>query len=279
MAPLAERKNGATVVAGQAGAPLPDYGDTIRRFRQARGLRQEELARLVGVSRNAVAGWETGHARPDLNTVVPLCAALKISLARFFGQEKPRTARERQVLDLFFALNEGDREVIQWQMEALLQRRAEQARSRMRPVVSLFRNDLGVAAGFGAPLGDKTGEEIVLVADGLAQQADEVLTVSGRSMEPDYDDGDLVLVQYTDELRPGEVGVFLVNGEGYIKEYQPEGLVSHNPDYPVMRFAGEENVRCVGRVLGKVTEDMLPTQQELQQVNEKAATAGKKDDR
>ena len=135
------------------------FAERIRRCRSARGLSQAELAARVGVSRNAVAGWETGHSRPDLAAVPLLCGALRISLARFFGVEKPRAEQERRLLELFSSLEEGDREVITWQMEALAQRRqaqrtaeqrtAEQASRAPRELVTLFRSDLAVAAGFG----------------------------------------------------------------------------------------------------------------------------------
>ena len=37
-------------------------GDRLRRLRRARGLTQEDLAEATGVSRSAVAQWETGRA-------------------------------------------------------------------------------------------------------------------------------------------------------------------------------------------------------------------------
>jgi len=59
-----------------------------------------------------------------------------------------------------------------------------------------------------------------------------------------------------------------VDGEGFIKEYQPEGLVSHNPDYPVMRFAEEQEVRVIGRVIGTLKEEQLPTKEQLEELEE-----------
>jgi putative transcriptional regulator len=39
-------------------------GDVIRRFRQARGLTQEELAHELGVTSSSVNRWENGHCGP-----------------------------------------------------------------------------------------------------------------------------------------------------------------------------------------------------------------------
>ena len=43
------------------------YGEIIRIRRKALNMNQADLASRVGVSRNTVAGWETGHSRPDLD--------------------------------------------------------------------------------------------------------------------------------------------------------------------------------------------------------------------
>ncbi|HEX2942493.1 MAG TPA: helix-turn-helix transcriptional regulator, partial [Rhodopila sp.] len=40
----------------------PAIGARIRAVRQDRGITQDDLARQVGVSRSAVAQWETGRA-------------------------------------------------------------------------------------------------------------------------------------------------------------------------------------------------------------------------
>ena len=242
-----------------------DYAKVIREARQARGLNQQSLAEQIGVSRNTVAGWETGHSRPDLNSVVPLCRALKISLNLFFGVKGGISQEERKLLDLFSALQPSDQEIVRWQMEAILQRRTEQAErnektARRRPaeVITLYRSDLGAAAGFGGPLDAPHGEEMVLVKDSLTSQADEVIAVSGHSMEPTFQDGDLVLVKHTSELREGEIGIFLVDGEGYIKEFRTTGLYSHNPAYGIMSFSEYNDVRCIGKVIGKVSPEQIP---------------------
>ena len=225
-----------------------------------------------------MAGWETNHSRPDLGTLPALCRALKISLNAFFGLEKKRTAEENRVLEVFSELEAQDRESILWQMEALRDRRAEQRRMKepvpIPKVVTLFRNELGAAAGFGAALGEAQGEKMVLLADRDTERADEVITVCGRSMEPTFYDGDQVLVQHTKELREGEIGIFLVDNEGYIKEYRKDGLHSHNPEFRTMTFHEDQSVRCLGRVIGKVKEEQIPTREQINRIAE-AARAGK----
>ena len=60
-------------------------GETILKKRQARGLSQEKLAELVGVSRQAVSKWEVGDAIPDTDKLIPLARALGISVDELLG--------------------------------------------------------------------------------------------------------------------------------------------------------------------------------------------------
>ncbi len=263
-----------------------DFGSVIRNSRNALGINQARLAEETGVSRNTVAGWETGHSRPDLDTVPSLCKALGISIEAFFGEEEDRSEEDRRLLKYFGMLDRRDREAILWQIEALAEGRKRQTAEekprvkktagRIRQAggltvprfVTVYASDLGAAAGFGAALDEAQGEEIRLLADDETERADEVITVSGCSMEPTFMDGDRVLVEHTDRLRPGEIGIFLVDNEGYIKEYRPDGLHSHNPAYGMIPLSGEETVRCVGRVIGKLKEEQIPSGEELDMIEE-----------
>ena len=60
-------------------------GETVLKKRQARGLSQEKLAELVGVSRQAVSKWEVGDAIPDTDKLIPLARALGISVDELLG--------------------------------------------------------------------------------------------------------------------------------------------------------------------------------------------------
>lgn len=48
----------------------------IKEARQERGYSQEELARLVGVSRNTISSIETGQFSPTAKLALILCVAL-----------------------------------------------------------------------------------------------------------------------------------------------------------------------------------------------------------
>ena len=77
-------------------------------------------------------------------------------------------------------------------------------------------------------------------------------------MEPQFHDGDRVLVQYCSELSYGDIGIFYVPGMGgVIKQVAHDRLHSLNPDYDDI-FPYEDGAKVIGRVLGKITTDMVP---------------------
>ena len=240
------------------------YGDLIRRQRKAKKMNQEELGALVRVGKNAVGAWEAGRSRPDVGSVPVICEALDLSLEEFFGlDEKTLQNREEHslispeeravLLQRYGALNRYNRRVILRQMSMLQE--MQQDTLPARKVIRLFLNDLAASAGPGETLEAARGEEVYLYADPVTETADEIIRVNGNSMEPTYSDGELVLVRHTSAVRPGEIGVFIVGDTGYIKEYRKDGLHSHNPDYAVITFTEGENVRCAGKVLGRISKD------------------------
>lgn len=250
------------------------YGERIRAFRLARGLNQPQLAALLRTSKNYVSNWEMGRVRPDLDLIPELCRALGIPVAAFFGEEVSR--REEQSARIALkseALSPAHRTVLEGTADLLLASERDHIRTdvlgRFRRV---WRSDLVAAAGTLNPIEEGgRGEAVYLNLTGALARADEVITVSGDSMEPTYRDGDELLIEHTGTLRPGEIGVLVINGEGFVKEYRSGGVYSHNEaKYPFRRFLPGDEVRCFGRVLGKVTPRMLPNAEERRILEEAA---------
>ena len=78
---------------------------------------------------------------------------------------------------------------------------------------------LPASAGTGVFLDEENFETVSFPEASVPERADFGVRVSGDSMEPVYRDGQIVWVQRCSRLRPGEVGVFLYDGEGYLKVY------------------------------------------------------------
>lgn len=57
-----------------------DFTGRLYRLRRERGISQEELAAMVGVSRQAVQKWESGASRPDMDNLAALCGCFGVSM-------------------------------------------------------------------------------------------------------------------------------------------------------------------------------------------------------
>ena len=110
---------------------------------------------------------------------------------------------------------------------------------------------------------DDDGEPIYLYSTELINKADYVFSVNGESMEPVYNNGDMVLVEKCTEIKYGEVGAFLIGNEAYIKECQKDGLHSYNEKYSTMHFNADDNVSLIGRVIGVISAEDIAAQKDI----------------
>lgn len=248
-------------------------GDNIRRCREAAKLTQPQLAEILNITRNAVANWERDFARPDIERLIQMCSALDVSADDLLGIAPPEervSAEDRAVLQAFHSLSEHDKRLIHIMMDAmnetLFQEFKENFYDRFRycPL-----NPLKACAGSGIELTDERPpmQTLIRITD-VTSRCDEIVRITGDSMMPDYLDGDRVLLQHMPEIPVGQVGIFLVNNEGMIKEFRGDHLHPLNPEYPDIYFGEGIEARCIGLVLGKLDADILPTREEQYLINE-----------
>jgi molybdate-binding protein/DNA-binding XRE family transcriptional regulator len=77
--------------------PLVDRG-RLRLTRLARALSQEQLAQASGVSRQAIAGIESGRWAPSLKVALAIARALGSSVEELFGADAPLPQVDAQVV-------------------------------------------------------------------------------------------------------------------------------------------------------------------------------------
>jgi transcriptional regulator with XRE-family HTH domain len=75
----------------------PDIGTRIRAARRDRGLTQDELADQVGVSRSAVAQWETGRTGQVTGNLSRIAGVLEVNVEYLmYGDDKRAAGEVRQ---------------------------------------------------------------------------------------------------------------------------------------------------------------------------------------
>lgn len=108
-----------------------------------------------------------------------------------------------------------------------------------------------VSAGNGSPLfEDIPIEQLAIPDDSSNKRVAYALGVNGDSMTPKYQDGDVLLVEPASVVNKGEIGIFLVDGQAYVKKLGDGVLISLNSAYDSIPLT--EDSRCMGRVIGKL---------------------------
>ena len=77
------------------------FGEKLREARKKANLSQEEFARKAGVSRSAVAKWESDRGMPDVENLKVIASLLNISLDYLLDDDGRLTFNEtREPVDL-----------------------------------------------------------------------------------------------------------------------------------------------------------------------------------
>lgn len=247
---------------------LPVICERIRHYRERTGLEQKALAEKAGVTANSVSNWENGRSRPDVNLLPAICSALNITLYDLFNMEDPTvrfTPRQLELLERYEQLSGGHQHAIDQMLVTL--RKIEKAES-CPDLTKLIRFDRPLAAGVGDPSEfEDAGEEYYVYLTPDVSKADCIFRVNGDSMEPDFQNGDDVLVQRIPngrDLEYGEIGAFIVGNEMYIKIYEQDGLYSINERYGPIRFDGEESCYLIGRVISVLAPSGYAKQSDIE---------------
>lgn len=262
-----------------------DYIKRIKQIKTERKMTNDELAEKTGIPGGTLAKILAGISEsPKLANIVAICQALNCSLDYvMYGIEENSNNYtldddEIDLVERFRALDERGRETVlavllkecTYGEESPAPARKPRARiltpeplsDRLTAAYASNNNgfgkrtiplyDLPVSAGVGVTLEGDSIDEITVSDNSRTREADYALRISGNSMEPRYRDGDILLVQTTDMLEFGELGIFILDGNGFFKVFGGDRLYSLNPEYGDILLKDFEDVRIAGRVIGKL---------------------------
>ena len=250
------------------GREIPIVSRNIRKYRESLGLEQKELALKLGLSPSAVGNWERGFAKPSLDVIVPVCKVLGVTPNDIFGVDDSLlnfSAKEQMLISDYRGLSNGHKIAVDSLISSLI---AAEITDSIPNLTKLTYFNRQLAAGIGDPTEiEDNGEPIFLNSSTLVNKADYVFTVNGDSMEPEYHNGDMVLIKSfpdCDDILPGEIGAFIYGNEAYIKEYQRDGLHSLNKEYETLHFTDEDKVFFIGKVIGVLDDNDFASEKDIE---------------
>lgn len=233
----------------------------IKEARINKGYTQAQLGSMVGVANTTIAGYEKNR-EPTAAQLGILSEALDVDVS-FLLQDEIRkrhdnfaTLDEMEKIKKYRVLDIHGKRAVDSVLDVEYGRMTHVVEQETQGAITYINcYDLAVSAGLGEPWGSDSGyrTRLEIPSYQVPESAHYCARVNGNSMEPAYKDGDIVFVQRLDEMvRFGEIGIFFLNGDGYIKRLGYNQLESLNPKYEPIPIHDYDDIRCQGRVLGKL---------------------------
>ncbi len=235
------------------------FNERLKEARIACGLTQEQLAIKIGVAKSTVTGYEKGNSEPNMLTVQKIMQTLGIdanflwqddmkqSLTTTLNKQELEHIKKYRTLDVY-----GKKQVdtvLSNEVERVKEQSLEIAEESVPYMFAKTEYLTGLSAGTGLFVFDDIPTQVIEVPERY-KNADFVIGVTGNSMEPKFYDGDKVAVQKTNTISIGDIGVFMHEGNGYIKELGHDKLISLNKECSNIDI--NETTKCIGKVLGKI---------------------------
>lgn len=227
--------------------------ENITHFRKQRGITQKELAKEVGISASTMTDYMKLRSAPSFGVIQKLAdyfGVRKSDIDTTFKEESTDSLPDtpdfltQQITDNVVQLSPENKKIVLRTSEDLLEEQQKRRKAKINEVsekvIDLYQvevvSETAAACGFNYGFGyDDTDRENIEV-DEQPPRHDIATKVSGDSMQPDYQDGDILyLVDKGLTTYNGDLAVIAYGDRSYFKKIYTENgrlrLVSLNDKY------------------------------------------------
>lgn len=220
-------------------------GNSIKEVRKSKKLTQKKLAELTGFKQNTISNHENGNRQLDEGDIRIYAQALGVSPQYLFDLSKPSSVDTTSTIQTIYDQLAPPRQskVLTYAERQLKEQRNEEKTKKnevSEKVINLYQvevvSETAAACGFNYGFGyDDTDRETIEVHE-RPPRHDIATKVSGDSMQPDYQDGDILyLVDKGLTTYNGDLAVIAYGDRSYFKKIYTENgrlrLVSLNDKY------------------------------------------------
>ena len=241
------------------------FGAVLQKYRNKNGASQAEVAEMLGTSRNTVNNWENERSKPDYDTIKTLAEMFGIPLYELFGiaNHLMPSVSETGLLIQYRQLSPISKNIAEKMISAMLEEEMNAKINLLdKSYIILPFESTPAAAGTGCMDTELAPEPFFIRSNSISRRADAIIRVSGKSMEPKYQDGDYLYVCYTQDVEDGDDVIAFCADGGVVKHLKGNKLYSLNSRYPFGEKGEDDNVRIVGKVIGIVEEEDIPDHSE-----------------
>lgn len=250
--------------------------DIIKNRRLEKNLTLLDVAKACDVSEATVSRWESGSIENmKRSRIASLAKVLGVSPSIIVGEDVDEWKLEEECIDEYkikkdrleitisadeyLELMNSSKDFLEKNLQDLVKMKLDPTYKpepykefiTIQPPLLVPYYGHIASAGTGQYVFDDIPPEMIEIENTMDNmQANFAIGVNGDSMEPTYQDGDILLVKKQSEIHIGEVGIFMINGEAYVKELGNGSLISHNNAYEDIKIS--DTTTCIGKVLGKI---------------------------
>lgn len=211
---------------------MAKYNNRIRELRIAKGMNQEKLADMLGITKQAVSQYERGVRKPDIPTIEALCDIFNVSADYLIGKDD---------VTVRIVGKEG-------------LKRLDAPHGVRIPVFNRVAAGIPIDAIEDIVDWEEIPEDMASTGEFFG------LRIKGDSMQPRIAEGDVVIVRQQPDAETGDIVIVRINGDTatckrLVKYASGISLISLNPMYEPMNFTNEEIEDKPIEILGKVVEN------------------------
>ena len=223
------------------------FGQMIDHFRNENGLTMEELGRRLGKNKSSISRWISGERYPKIEEIE--------EIAKYFNTDVETlifgfNTKINDITSIYNQLTTTRQErVYNYAEEQLNEQNGQIKEDNIIPIVFGRQS----AAGSMIYVDDVDAEMGVLPSSIVPNGANELVQITGDSMEPIIKKGSEVYLRYQPTVEDGEIAIVRVEDEGVTCKYlfrDGENIIlkSENPKYDDI-VVDSEKVSVIGKVL------------------------------
>ncbi len=241
------------------------FSNNLNRLLNDHNKTQLDLSKYIGVSNTAVNNWSKGYSMPRMDKVDKICAFFQIRREDLLVEKSslaarpttyPLTPSEYTHITKYRQLEPYSKDTVDYIIDRELER-LDSTHSVEEPPTEYNSDDVKiipfypqlVSAGTGQYVFDDIPSETIAVDNKKFRRATYAIRVNGDSMEPTFCDNDIIIVDREAVPDINEIGIFIIDNQGYVKRVGDKALISDNKTYAPIEA---DDIACMGKVLGKV---------------------------
>ena len=225
-------------------------GSKIKELRVRNNYTQDYLAELLNTTRQSISRYENGDRKANQDLLFELADIFNVSINEFFPNS---SEAKMNIVDIYNRLNpDRQSKVYNYAQHELEEQTKVIDINEVREEQGIYLQSK-VAAGAGILDLDPTYGETITYNGEIPNHYDLAFLVSGNSMTPTFEDGEVIFVEKYPNPINGAIMVVQIDDKAYIKKVYLEKdnlrLVSLNQDYDDILANGTNNIRIVGKVV------------------------------